>query len=145
MNLLEVLSVQILRNKIARYIVVGGLAYAGEMGMLYVLINVYSFSRLSAAAVSFWFGFFAAFLLQKFIAFEDRQVGRRVIAKQLAMYSLLVLFNYGFTLLAVYILSPFISVYIVRSIVICMATIWNFLIYKKMFQSADETYDSDAD
>lgn len=117
-------------SQIIRYLFVGGLAYVIEMSSLYVFHEYLNFSAFSAVALSFWVGFLAAFLLQKLVTFKNHDKRTEAILKQLVLYSLLVGFNYIFSLFMVAVLAEHISVFIVRTLTIILVTCWNFYIYR---------------
>lgn len=121
-----------LRNKLVRYLVVGASAYALEMAVLFGLHDGVGFSPVEAVAISFWFGLVIAFVLQKFITFENHEKGVHVLGRQLVMYACLVIFNYLITLIAVKYFSPKYSVFEIRTAVIALGTIWNYVIYNKL-------------
>lgn len=116
-----------------RYLLVGITAYLIEMGVLYFFRQVLHLGPLLSVAVSFWVGFAAAFVMQKLITFENYARSASTITKQLGGYGLLVLWNYGFTLLAVHAFSRLTSVFVIRTLAIAVITSWNFAIYKHLF------------
>ena len=122
-----------LTPRLTRYIVVGGSAYLIEMATLFGLKDGAKFSSIKSVAISYWVGLIVAFTLQKFITFKNHDRRVHILAKQILIYVLLVLFNYLVTLGAVKLLSPRISVFIVRTMVIALGTIWNYFIYGLMF------------
>lgn len=121
-------------STLQRYIIVGSTAYLFEMATLYGLRIGLGFSPLKSVAISFWVGFIVAFLLQKIVTFKNHEKHARAIAKQLAGYSLLVGWNYGFTLVSVRLLSGTLSVFVIRTLVIMIITSWNFVLYRILFK-----------
>lgn len=121
---------KILKNRLIRYLVVGGSAYALEMAVLFGLHDGIGLSPVESVAISFWFGLVIAFALQKFITFENHEKGIHILGTQLAIYACLVTFNYLVTLLAVKYLSKSYSVFEIRTAVIALGTIWNYVVYK---------------
>jgi len=117
----------------ARYIAAGGVAYLAEMMSLALLLFVFYTTPLAAAAIGFWVGFVVAFVLQKYVAFQDSRHQRRVLVTQVVLYSLLVLWNYAFTLGMVALLTPALSVFVVRTAAILLISIWNYVIYRRLF------------
>ena len=120
-----------------RYLIIGILAYLVEMASLFLLHKGAGLSPVSAVAISFWIGFVVAFIQQKLITFRNYDRRAHMLAKQLAGYSLLVAWNYGFTLLMVKFLSPRLSVFVIRTGVILVVTFWNFLTYQILFKQAE--------
>jgi putative flippase GtrA len=125
----------LMEHRVVRYFLVGGSAYVIEIGCLVILHKVLGLSPVSSVAISFWIGFITAFTLQKLVTFKDFSRDKRAITRQIAGYSVLVAFNYAFTLMAVTILSDRFSVFIIRTAIIIIVTSWNFVIYRRLFNS----------
>ncbi len=112
-----------------RYLLVGGSVYLLE------LLVIVAAQQLGAAAVvavglSFWSGLVISFGLQKLVTFGDNRVHHTVLLPQIAAFSVLVLFNFGFTLLVAKFLSPFLPAVVTRTVALGITTIWNFYLYK---------------
>lgn len=122
------------RSGLVKYIAVGGAAYICEISTLLVLTRIFKFSGFKAVAVSFWVGFVVAFVLQKLITFQNYDNSAPEVGKQLGLYSLLVGWNYGFTLLAVNALQSLAPVLVIRTFVILIVTFWNYYLYKHIFR-----------
>lgn len=120
-----------INGHLKRYIVVGIVAYLSEMAVLFGLKDLVGLSSLKAVAISFWTGLVVAFILQKIITFQNHDRSLHMLSKQLVGYSVLVAFNYFFTLLMVGVFSDKASVFIIRTAVIILSTGWNFIIYKE--------------
>jgi putative flippase GtrA len=108
------------------------------MVALYALHDLLKLSSLAAVAISFWIGFVAAFVMQKFIAFQNYDKNVRALSGQLAGYGVLVAWNYGFTLLMVKLFGHDVSVFIIRTIAIVIITSWNFTVYGILFNSSNK-------
>jgi len=119
--------------KLIRYVIVGGTAYLIEMATLFGLKDGAKFSSIKSVAISYWVGLVVAFLLQKIVTFKNHDHRVHILAKQIVIYALLVVFNYLVTLIAVKLLTPRISVFVVRTLVIALGTIWNYFIYGLIF------------
>jgi len=119
-----------LKNRIVRYFVVGVSAYALEMAVLFGLHNGIGLSPVESVAISFWFGLVIAFALQKFITFENHERGIHILGTQIVIYACLVTFNYLVTLLAVKHFSKNYSVFEIRTAVIALGTVWNYVVYR---------------
>ena len=123
---------QVKTSTLLRYIIVGGTSYAIEFTVLLLLVHVLHFNTTLAVSIGFWLGLVISFLLQKFLAFKNTDTRARRLTIQTVYYALLVLFNYGFTLLFVHLLEPFIDLSIARSLALIITTAWNYIIYKKV-------------
>lgn len=119
-----------------RYILTGGLSFAIELATL-LSLNASGLNRTISVAISFWVGFIIAILLQKFFAFKNYQRKPKIILRQLSTYTILVAFNYVFTIGLV---SLFPEKYIIvsRVLAIVLVTLWNYFIYKNIiFKTRD--------
>ncbi len=123
---------QVKTSTLLRYIIVGGTSYAIELTVLLLLVHVLHFNTTLAISIGFWLGLVISFLLQKFLAFKNTDTRARRLTIQTVYYALLVLFNYGFTLLFVHLLEPFIDLSIARTLALIITTAWNYIIYKKV-------------
>jgi putative flippase GtrA len=124
------------KHQIIRYLFVGGFSFAIEIAILYILNQVLHLSPTISVAISFWVGFIVAYILQKLVTFQNKEKTRRAVAKQLLGYSLLVLWNYVFTIVVVKLFQDALSVVLLRTIVIAITTIWNYALYKMLFRMA---------
>jgi putative flippase GtrA len=122
------------QHQIIRYLFIGGLSFVIEISILFTLNQLLHVPPTISVAISFWVGFIVAYILQKLITFQNKEKSKRALAKQLAGYTLLVLWNYGFTLLVVELFQNNISVVVLRTIVIVITTIWNYALYKILFK-----------
>ena len=123
---------QVKTSTLLSYIIVGGTSYAIELSVLLLLVHVLHFNTTLAVSIGFWLGLVISFLLQKFLAFKNTDTRARRLTIQTVYYALLVLFNYGFTLLFVHLLEPFIDLSIARTLALIITTAWNYVIYKKV-------------
>lgn len=125
---------QIRNNRLITYITVGGTAYVLEMACIYVLRNVVGLSGVNSVAISFWVGLVIAFFLQKLLTFKNRHFGLKHLLKQSIGYSVLVAWNYCFSLILVIFLQRYISVFIIRTLAILCITLWNYKLYHILFR-----------
>lgn len=126
------------QHQIVRYIFVGGFSFVIEIATLYSLNQLLHVSPTISVAISFWVGFIIAYTLQKLVTFQNKEKSRKALTKQLIGYSLLVLWNYAFTLLIVELFHASISVIILRTVVIAITTTWNYFLYKKLFKVTEQ-------
>ena len=113
-----------------RYITIGVSVYLLEL-VVKSLAQRLGSSAVAAVGISFWVGLVVSFSLQKIVTFGDRRIGHRILLPQIAAYSLLVLFNFGFTLLVAKLLTPTVPAVVARTVALAITTIWNFYLYKK--------------
>jgi putative flippase GtrA len=132
-------------NRLLRYLVVGGTSYIIEMGVLYGLEHGTSLDPVQSVAISFWTGLVAAFILQKYVAFQNHDNRKHIIIKQAIGYCLLVAVNYVFTLLFVGVLQHIASVLVLRTAAIAIITLWNYVVYTKLFKLVPPESDGHAE
>lgn len=124
-------STRSLANKtVVRYVIAGGLSYAIELFLIILLARSFGLSDSTSVAIAFWFGLTIAFVLQKLFAFKDKAA--KFATSQAALYTVLVMFNYLFTVSLVFMLSNLMDVAISRTIALLITTVWNYFIYKKV-------------
>lgn len=122
---------------VRRYIVIGVSIYVFELLIIYGA-RLLGASNLVAVGLSFWLGLIVSFILQKIITFGDKRFHRRVLIPQLVAFSLLVLINFGFTLLITQLLGNLVSPFVARTIALGITTLWNFYLYKtKIFKEEE--------
>jgi putative flippase GtrA len=87
-------------------------------------------SPVLAVGISYWMGLVVSFILQKIVTFKDARMHHKVLIPQIIAFCLLVLFNFGLTLLITKLLSPPLPAVLSRTIALGLTTIWNFYLYK---------------
>lgn len=111
-----------------RYLIVGGTVYVLELIVIVVASHVGA-KPVLAVALSFWIGLCVSFVLQKVFTFGDRRTHHKILIPQLVAVSLLVLWNFGFTILVTRLLTS-LNPTITRTIALLITTIWNFYLYQ---------------
>lgn len=124
-----------LERPLHRYIIIGGTVYCFEL-IVIVIAQMLGAGPVLAVGLSFWLGLIVSFALQKLVAFSDKRLHHKVLLPQIIAFSLLVLFNFFFTLIVTDVLSPAVPAVVSRTIALGITTIWNFYIYKtRIFKS----------
>lgn len=127
---------QLMRTPTGRYLVVGVSVYIFELVVIYVAQRLGA-NPLVAVGLSFWLGLIVSFLLQKLFTFGDKRMHKKVLLPQIAAVCLLVLFNFGFTLLLTKLLQDLLPPAATRTLALGLTTIWNFYLYKtKIFKDS---------
>ena len=111
-----------------RYLAVGLSVYVLEL-LIIVIAQGLGAGPLLAVACSFWIGMLVAFSLQKLVTFGDKRLHHRIVLPQLLAFSLLVLFNFGFTLLVTKLLSGVVPAVVTRTLALGITTFWNFYLF----------------
>jgi len=126
-----------LRQHGSRYLMVGVSVYALEL-LVIVVAQYLGASAVLAVGLSFWIGLIISFVLQKVVTFGDKRTKHQVLVPQLAAFSLLVLFNFGFTILVTKLLISLMPAVITRTLALGMTTVWNFYLYKTRIFKLDD-------
>lgn len=120
---------KLLKRPLYRYLIIGGSIYLLELVVI-VVAQAAGASAILAVGLSFWIGLLISFGLQKIVTFSDRRMHHRIVVPQFIAYSLLVLFNFGFTLLVTNLLVSVIPAVATRTLALGITTFWNFYLYK---------------
>ncbi|HEX8182873.1 MAG TPA: GtrA family protein [Candidatus Saccharimonadales bacterium] len=118
-----------LNRPFGRYLLIGGGVYLFELLVIYIAQEMGA-SALVAVGLGFWLGLIVSFLLTKFVTFQDKRTQHRILIPQIIAVSLLVLFNFGFTLLVTALLSDVVPAAVTRTLALGITTIWNFYLYR---------------
>lgn len=130
--------VKLLRRPLYRYLLVGGSVYLLELLIIYMTQRLGA-SSVVAVGLAFWIGLVVSFVLQKFVTFGDKRVHHKILLPQVVAVTLLVLFNFGFTLTVAAALSSTIPAALSRTLALGVTTIWNFYLYKtRIFKRSEE-------
>lgn len=120
-----------------RYVIVGASVYLFEVAVITAGQSM-GLSAVTAIAVSFWLGLLLSFGLQKLVTFGDKRLHHRVVLPQFLAFTVLVLFNFGFTLIMSKLLSGMLPAVIIRTLALGVTTLWNFYLYKtRIFKGND--------
>lgn len=131
----------LLHRPIGRYLVVGVSVYIFEL-IVIVVAQKLGTSALIAVGLSFWLGLIVSFFLQKLVTFGDKRMHHRILIPQLIAVTLLVLFNFGFTLLVTKLLQHIVPAVVTRTIALGITTLWNFYLYRtRIFKTDDVVID----
>ncbi len=121
-----------------RYLIIGGSVYVFELAII-VIMQAFGAGPVLAVGLSFGLGTLVSFFLQKLVAFGDKRMHHRVLVPQLIAGCLLVLFNFGFTLLITKLLSPPWPAPASRTLALGITVIWNFYLYKtRIFKTSQD-------
>lgn len=126
-----------------RYLLIGGSVYLLEL-LTILIAQRAGASDVVAVGISFWLGLSASFVLTKLVTFRDKRMHARVLLPQITAFALLVLFNFGFTILVVKFLSSSVPPTVSRSLALAITTIWNFYLYKtRIFRPIEQAVKTD--
>ncbi len=112
-----------------RYLLVGGSVYALELAII-LLAQCLGANDVVAVSISFSVGLVVSFALQKIFTFGDKRLQHRILLPQIVAVGLLIIFNFGFTVLVTKLLSGAMPAVVSRTLALCVTTIWNFYLYK---------------
>lgn len=113
-----------------RYLFVGGASYAVELSLLLILVHTFHQSQTAGEAIAYWVGLGLAFILQKLVAFQNYQREIKALSRQGAIYAVLTLWNYVFTLAF---MGHFDQRYLIytRTVALIIMSFWNYFLYKR--------------
>ncbi len=112
-----------------RYIIIGVSVYVFEL-IIIVVAQRAGASAVEAVGLSFWLGLLVSFALTKLVTFSDKRMHHKIIIPQVLAFSLLILFNFGFTLLITKLLINVAPAVISRTLALGITALWNFYLYK---------------
>jgi putative flippase GtrA len=121
--------VELLQRPGIRYIIIGGSVYVLELVIITVAMMLGA-SAVLAVAISFILGLGVSFGLQKIVTFGDKRMHHKIVVPQLVAYTLLVIFNFSFTIGMVALLQHLLPPAVIRTIALGLTTIWNFYLYR---------------
>lgn len=129
---------EILKRPGYRYIIIGGSVYLIELAVIFIAQSAGT-SAIVAVGLSFWTGLVISFALQKLVTFSDKRIHHKILIPQVLAFSLLVLFNFAFTVLVTKLLADTIPAVVCRTLALGITTVWNFYLYKtRIFKSSQE-------
>lgn len=120
---------ELLKRPGYRYLIIGGSVYVLELAVI-IISQQLGAGPVLAVGLSFWIGLIVSFILQKIVTFGDKRTHHKVLIPQIIAFSLLVLFNFGFTVLVTKLLQNTLQPTITRTFALLTTTIWNFYLYK---------------
>ena len=113
-----------------KYLLVGGGAFALDYGLLLLSHYVLNINLSVSTSIGFISGFLFSFTLNREWAFAKQN--KRRAHNQIIEYSLLVIFNYFFTLVFINFLSSVAPVFLLKPAAVGLITVWNYLAYKHL-------------
>ena len=138
MSKLIKLLTDLLHRPFGRYLIIGGSVYLLELVIIFVAQRMGA-SAVLAVGLSFWIGLVISFLLTKFVTFGDKRTHYKIFVPQILAMGLLVLFNFGFTILMAKLLADVLPAAVIRTIALGITVIWNYYLYKtKIFKPAGQ-------
>ncbi len=122
-----------------RYLIVGGSVYAFELAVI-LIAQHQGASAVYAVGLSYILGTIVSFGLQKLVTFGDKRMHHKIVIAQAVAVGLLVVFNFGFTLLVTKLLSHVWPAIVTRTLALLITTLWNFYLYKtRIFTRSKDT------
>ncbi len=126
-----------LAKPIGRYLIIGGSVFLLEIAII-IIAQSLGASPTLAVGISFWLGLIISFTLTKLVTFGDKRVHHRILLPQIIAFSLLVMFNFGFTILVTSWLQDVVPPVVTRTIALGVTTIWNFYLYRtRIFKNGE--------
>lgn len=120
---------------------IGGSVYLFELAVI-VAAQQLGAGSLGAVGLSFWLGLLVSFFLQKLVTFGDKRMRSRIVVTQFIAVTLLVLFNFVFTLLVTKVLQNVVPAVVTRTLALGITTFWNFYLYRtRIFKTENPVID----
>lgn len=118
--------------RILKFLISGGTAAAVDLGLLYLLTDVFHVWYLLSAGLAFIAAFAVSFSLQKFWTFNNHDL--ELIHRQLTMYLVLALFGLGVNTFSMYGLVDHAGFHYIGAQIITSAfiAVGNFFVYKHL-------------
>ncbi len=127
----------LLQRPLYRYLVIGGSVYVFEL-LVIVVAQALGATPVWAVAISFSLGTLVSFFLQKLVTFGDKRMHHRVLLPQMVATALLILWNFGFSVLVAKLLEGVVPPVVSRTFALAVTTVWNFYLYKtRIFKNAE--------
>ncbi|MBI2588814.1 GtrA family protein [Candidatus Saccharibacteria bacterium] len=123
--------------QLKKYLFIGVSVYVFELAVI-VVAQTLGASAVLAVGLSFWLGLIVSFFLQKLVTFGDKRMHHKILIPQVIAFSLLVIFNFGFTVLVTKLLASFVPAVATRTLALGVTTLWNFYLYKTRIFKTDE-------
>lgn len=122
-------------QKIIKYIISGGSGAVVNIGVLYLLTDVFGYWYLFSSMISFFSSCWISFILQKFWTFKDVSVDK--FSKQALMFFFVQTVNLGLNTMLVYLLVEFLGLWYIAAQIISgvLIAISSFIIFSKIIFS----------
>jgi putative flippase GtrA len=126
---------KLLKRPGIRYLLVGGSVYMLEI-VIILIAQHQGASAVVSVGLSYAIGTTVSFGLQKMVTFGDKRMHHKILIPQAVATALLVLFNFGFTLLVAKLLAHVWPTVVTRTLALLTTTVWNFYLYRtRIFKS----------
>ncbi len=121
--------------RLFKYLFSGGTAAFVDLGILYLLTEIFKIWYLASAVIAFVFAFIVSFILQRFWTFDNRSMEN--IKSHAPIYLLINLINLGVNTLFMHLFVDFLYIHYITSQIIISGSIaiYSFFISKKLFQA----------
>lgn len=123
------------KQRFIRYLFVGGSTFVLDEGILIMLHGVLNIHLPIALFVSYLVAFVYNFSLNRWWTFSAAE--NKSLKQHLVPYFILFIFNLGFTVIFVSLLSKVINYAVAKVIAVLIQTTWNYLIYKYVIFSKE--------
>jgi putative flippase GtrA len=119
---------------LAVYLVVGGVAFVVDLGLLILGRDVLGWPLGVAGAVAFWAGLAVSYLMQRFLTFRSHRSSWHSLWK----YGTLVLVNSAATIVIIELFDRLGPGYVVgKFVATALTTVWNYAAYKYWVFASD--------
>lgn len=130
MNILNELLKSLYNHKFIRYLFVGGTTFVIDFGLLIFLKVHVHLSIPIATTIAYWTSIIFNFVLNRWWSFSISE--KNNLSKHAISYSILLGFNYLFTLIFVSSMSKYMSFAIAKIFAVLISMSWTYIIYKNI-------------
>ncbi len=118
------------KHHFVRYLFVGGSTFIIDLGLLIFLHSKARLGLSIATTISYWISVVYNFSLNRWWTFSASE--NSSLSKHLSTYSVLLAFNYLFTVIFVSLASHSINYALAKVIAVMFQMCWNYFIYKNV-------------
>ncbi|MFF3063315.1 GtrA family protein [Oerskovia sp. NPDC057915] len=118
---------RIVRHPLAKYLIVGGLSFVVDAGLLWVCTSVLGWAVWLGASIGFWAGVLVNFSLNRIVMNRDKSS----LLTQTSRYGVLLAFNYVATLGILHLTTSWgVPIVVAKTAIVAASTCWNYVLYR---------------
>lgn len=114
------------RHPLVRYVLIGGLCFVIDAGLLWFCTSVLGWEVWLGATVGYWTGLLVNFTLNR--TTMSQQSGR--LLRQTSRYAALLAANYLITLLVLHVTAAWWPAVVAKTVIVAASTCWNYVLYR---------------
>jgi putative flippase GtrA len=120
-------AIRLARHPLVKYLVVGGLSFVVDAGLLWLCTSALGWPVWLGASVGFWAGVLVNFSLNRLVMNRDKSK----LLTQTSRYGVLLLVNYLATLGVLHLRTSWgVPIVVAKTAVVTASTCWNYVLYR---------------